>query len=79
MKVFGHEKAERRPIAGVGEKAYSFYPKPRDKYEDTNAFVVVRQGQYVIAMSVAAPAGKTAESVQPQALELARLVLGRLK
>jgi hypothetical protein len=30
-------------------------------------------------MSVAAPQGKTVQSVQPQALELAKVVLGKLK
>ena len=79
MKTFGHDKAQRFPIAGVGEKAYAFYPKPRDQYEDTNAFVVARQGQYVVALSVAAPKGKTAQMVQPQALELAKIVLAKLK
>jgi hypothetical protein len=79
MKTFGHDKAQRFPIAGLGEKAYSFYPRPRNEYEDTNAFVVIKQGRYVIAMSVAAPKGKTAESVQPQAIELAKIVLARLK
>jgi hypothetical protein len=44
MKVFGHDKAQRLPIAGLGDKAYTFYPKPRDQYEDSNAFVVVKRG-----------------------------------
>jgi len=79
MKTFGHDKAQRFPIPGVGEKAYSFYPKPRDQYEDTNAFVVVKQGRYIIVMSVAAPQGATAQSVQPQALELSKAVLAKLK
>ena len=79
MKNFGHDKAQRLPLSGVGEKAYSFYPKPRDQYEDSNAFVVVKQGKYVIAMSVAAPKGKTPQATQPQALELAKIALAKLK
>ena len=79
MKNFGRDKAQRLPVTGVGEKAYSFYPKPRDQYEDANAFVVVKQGKYVVAMSVAAPAGKTPQAVEPQALELAKIVLAKLK
>lgn len=79
VRAFGHDKAPRTAIAGLGDKAYSLYPMPRDKYEDTSAFVVVKRGNYTIAMSVAAPPGKTAQSVQPQALELAKLVLSRLR
>lgn len=79
MKTFGHDKAPRAPITGLGEKAYALFPKPRNQYQDTSAFVVAKQGIYLLAMSVAAPSGKTAQSVQPQALELAKLVLAKLK
>src|SRR5262245_17243106 len=53
MKTFGHDKAQRFPVAGLGEGAYSFYPKPRDQYEDSNAFVVAKKAKYLVAMSVA--------------------------
>jgi hypothetical protein len=77
-KNFGHEKEEHDPISGVGDSAYSFFPKPRDEDENTTAFVVVQSGQYTIAASVAAEAGQQAKSVEPQAIALAKLVLGKL-
>jgi hypothetical protein len=79
MKIFGQDKAARTPITGLGDKAYSFNSTPRTKNEDANAFVVVTKSMYTIAVSVAAPEGKSPASVQPQALELAKIVLGKLK
>jgi hypothetical protein len=78
VKNFGHEKEERYPISGVGESAYSFFPKPRDEYEDTTAFVVTQSGQYTVAVSVAAQSGQQAKSVESKATELAKLVLAKL-
>jgi hypothetical protein len=78
LKSFGHEKEERHPVPGVGEWAYSFYPKPRDENENITAFVVSHSGQYTIAASVAAQAGQEAISVEPQAVKLAALVLSKL-
>jgi hypothetical protein len=79
LKNYRHDKDKRYPLEGIGERAYGFYPKPRDKYEDTNAFVVVKLGQHMIAVSVAAEEGKPAESVQPHAVALAKIVVSKLR
>ena len=79
VKRFGHDKAVRTPITGLGDTAYSFTTKGRDKNEDSNAFVVVKAAGKLIALSVAAPVGKTPESVLGQALTLAKSVAGRLR
>ena len=78
IKSFGVEGAPRTPISGLGDQAYSFAPKPKNKYQDTGVFVVVKRGTYVVAMGVSAPEGKPVQSAQPHALELVKLVLGRL-
>jgi hypothetical protein len=79
VKGFGQEKAPRTPIAGLGEKAYAFYPPAKNKYQDTGAFVVVKKGNAIIAVSVNSPEGQSPQSVHPQALELAKLVFSRLQ
>ena len=79
VKGFGQEKAPRTPITGLGEKAYAFYPPAKNKYQDTGAFVVVKKGNAIIAVSVNAPEGQSPQSVQPQAVELAKLVFSRLQ
>jgi hypothetical protein len=77
-KNFGHETEERHPISGIGDSAYSFFPKPRDEYENRTAFVVVQSRQYTIVTSVAAETGQQANSAEPKAIELAKLVLAKL-
>jgi hypothetical protein len=79
LKTFGHDKAIRTPIAGLGDSAYSFTTKPRDANEDANAFVVVRTGGKLLALSVAAPTGRPPEASLPQALVLAKSAVARLR
>ena len=78
-KDFGLQGAKPVPIAGVGEKAMAFAPQPKDKSEDKFVYVLVKQGRYLVNVSVLIPKGKTAELVQPQAVEIAQIVLGQLK
>ena len=79
LKNFGHGTEARHPLPGIGDAAYFFYPKPRDQYEGVHAVVVVNVGQHTLAVSVEAEEGKAAESVQPQALALAKLVTTKLR
>lgn len=78
-KSFGQRGAKPVPIQGLGEKALSFAPEPRDKYDDRVVYVVVKQGRYLVQTSVLVPKGKSAQAVQPQAVELAKLVLPKLR
>ena len=63
--------------SGVGNRASVFYA--RNKYEDTNAFIVVTASPHTLGISVAAEDGKPAESVQPQAVALAKIVVAKLR
>ena len=69
---------KKHPIAGFGPGAYVWYFKPESKYQDTAAFLVATAGKRKFMMSVSAPDGKTAESVQPQLVRLAETVAERL-
>ena len=79
LKNFGHQNDARHPVSGIGDDAYFFYPKPRDEYEGVNAVVVVNVGQHTLAVSVEAEEGNSAETVQPQALALAKMVWTKLR
>ena len=63
----------------MGDWAYGFYPKPWDNYEGLYAVVVARVGEHTIGVSVEAEEGQAAESVQPQATALARMVVAKLR
>ena len=78
-KEFGQQGARPAPIAGVGDRAMAFAPQPKDKDEDKLVYVLVKQGPYLVNVSVLISKGKTAELVQPQAVELARIVLAKLQ
>lgn len=79
VKHYGHEHDKRYPVSGLGDRAYFFFPKPRSQYEDTSAFLVVHVGRYTVGLSIAADAGQSAESVQPQVLALAQIVVAKLR
>jgi hypothetical protein len=79
VRRWGHGDEPRLPVSGVGDRAYVFYPKPRDQYEGVHAVVVVRVGQHTIGVSVEAEEGQPAESVRPQAIALARMVAAKLR
>ena len=78
-KEFGLQGAKPVPVAGVGEKALAFAPQPKDKNEDKLVYVLVKQGRYLVNVSVLIPKDKTADSIQAQAAELAKIVLAQLQ
>jgi hypothetical protein len=55
------------------------FPKPRDEHEDTIALLVVQVEPHTVAVSHPADEGKPAESVQPQVMKLAEIVIARLR
>jgi len=75
---YEYAETPRTPVADLGDHAYSFLPTPHNKYEDTNAFVVVSKGQVTFAVSVATLGSETAEQVLPLALQLARSIVVKL-
>lgn len=78
-KEFGVQKAKPVAIAGVGEKALAFAPQPKGKDDDKVVYVLAKQGRYLVNVSVVIATGKTADAAQGQAVELAKIVLGKLQ
>lgn len=79
LKGFGREGEERIPISGLGDEAYGLYLEPRKESEHPTAVIAVTSGSQLAIVSVQAKDGEPAESMQPQATELAKIVLSRLK
>jgi hypothetical protein len=78
VKGFGNQDDPRTPVEGLGDRAYSFSPTPRNEYQDTGIFIVVTQGDTTLVASVMTVGDEPVESVRPLALELARFVLAKL-
>lgn len=78
VKGFGNQDDPRTPVDGLGDRAYSFSPTPRNAYQDTGIFIVVTQGDTTFTVSVLTVADEPVESVRPLAMELARFVLAKL-
>lgn len=79
LKNYKKENEKKTPISGFGAGAYIMFPTPRDKYEDVVAVLVGKAGQRMFMISLTAPKGKPAESVQPQLVTLANTVVARLR
>jgi hypothetical protein len=78
LKNYKVANMKKNPIAGFGSGAYVMYFVPDNTYQDTAAILVARAGARMFMISLAAPDGKTAESVQPQLVTLAKTVSERL-
>lgn len=78
LKNFGHEKAPRTAVPGLGAPAYVIYPPPKNQYQDVVAMVVVRTGPHTLVVSSAVVKGKPAETALPT-VALVKLVLPKLK
>jgi hypothetical protein len=79
LKAFGYNDVQKYPLSDLGDPAYAVYFEPKNEYQDGGTFVVVPSAKRTVAVSVSAKKGQPAESVQPQAVELTRLVLAKLK
>jgi hypothetical protein len=78
LKNYKVANMQKHPVEGFGSGAYVMYFVPPDKYQDPAAILVANAGSRTFMMSLAAPDGKTAESVQPQLLTLGKTVAERL-
>jgi hypothetical protein len=78
LKNSGRAQEQRYPISDLGDKAYALYPTPRNENEYPTALVVVPAALHTLAVSVRAQRGLPRESAQPQAIELARIILAKL-
>ena len=79
MKGAGREQTEQVPLTGLGQSAYALNLDPRAENEYATALVVATSGQYTAAVSIRAKPGEPAASAQPQAIELAKIVVSRLQ
>ncbi|HJR34888.1 MAG TPA: hypothetical protein VJ817_08080 [Gemmatimonadales bacterium] len=79
LKRFGHEKAKRTPVPGLGAPAYVIYPPPKNQYQETVAMLVVTIGQGTLIVSSSVNKGEPAEKALAPTIALTRLVLPKLK
>ena len=79
LAAFNQDKAARQAVAGVGDKAWVFYPKPRNEYQARVGFLGVKAGDQMVAISLEADDGKPTESVLPELVALGKLVVSKLR
>lgn len=72
------DKEPRVPVAGFGERAYFLHLKADRPGHDDIAFLVVKSGNYTLALSLDAPNGKPAESARLALESLMKMILTRL-
>lgn len=109
LKIFKADKADRRAVAGVGDKAWITFPPPRDDDERVT-WLVAHVGQKLVSVALVAHDGmadgplgthcrkdpitpdekedckkiladtsETQESLQPAVIELATLVVAKVR
>ena len=79
LKRFGHEKAKRTAVPGLGAPAYVIYPPPKNQYQETVAMVVVKTGKGTLIVSSSVDKGEPAEKALAPTVALVNLVLPKLK
>lgn len=79
IAAFDQDNVPKQPVSGVGDKAWVIYPKPRNQYQARAGFLGVKVGDQMVAISLEADDGKPTESVLPDLVALAKLVVSRLR
>lgn len=79
ISAFNQDKVPKQPVAGVGDKAWVIYPKPRNQYQARVGFLGVKTGDHMVAISLEADDGKPTESVLPDLVALGKLVVSKLQ
>ena len=79
VKNFKKDNSSRQAVAGIGDSAYLWFPKPRDQYEGNHAILVVHQGAHTMAVSLEAEGKETPQSLQPRLTALAKAALAKLR
>ena len=78
LKSFHKDTVTKHAVSGVGEGAYVIYPKPRDEYEVRVGLLATKYRQYMLGISLEPDKGKPSESVQPDLVALAKVVMQKL-
>lgn len=79
LEAYGKQNVKRTAVAGLGRGAYVMFPAPRNDYEDALAVVVTPAGSHMLMITLAAPEGRTAQSMQPALVALTKTVMGRVQ
>jgi hypothetical protein len=58
IKLWEQENQPRHPVAGVGDKAWIIYPKPRNEYSDQGPYLVATVGPHTVTAFLAARKGQ---------------------
>ena len=79
-RVLAMSKAEKRrdPVSGLGQRAFFTVVYPDDKYRRAGLLAVFA-GPRIVAITMDADEGKSADETKPKLENLAKLVLPRLK
>ena len=78
VKNFKKDNSARQAVAGIGDSAYLWFPKPRDQYEGNYAVLVVHQGAHTLALALEAEGKEAPPSLQPKLVAMAKAALPRL-
>jgi hypothetical protein len=57
LKAFKAEGQPTQPVSGVGDKAYVFYPKPRNEYSEQGPYLVATVGSNTVTAFLARKKG----------------------
>jgi hypothetical protein len=57
LKAFDALGQPKEPVSGVGDKAYVFYPKPRNEYSDQGPYLVAAVGPHTVTAFLARKKG----------------------
>jgi len=79
IAAFKQQDVPKQPVSGVGDNAWVMYPKPANQYQARVGFMGVKTGDQMLAISLEADDGKPQESVLPDLVALAKLVVSRVK
>ena len=63
IKAWKVTMGDRKPVTGVGDRAWIAFPVPNSKYEDRAAFVVANVGQQVVTVALFAHDGNAESSM----------------
>ena len=58
LKAFNAQGQPKETVSGVGDKAYVFYPKPRNEYSDRGPYLVVTVGEHTVTAFLSAHKGQ---------------------
>lgn len=58
LKSFSIESESRQPVPGIGDKAFLFYPKPKNDRDDEGPYLVMTVGEYTVSAFLTAWQGQ---------------------